>query len=408
MIGRGDVTNSFTFADMERAVTGGPGRLLDLDFDGAMLMIKSDICAGVRRALGYRMHEACEPCEKMIADCRTVLTSQPSKDWRWVMNRRIGRSWKARNPALVWLDDKVAQLERTAEHCGRELHLPIYAHATAGDMVAEAELRAAVRERCLQGESIVVKPRHGSNSEHVYLWPDPQAAGESTVVASVDAALTAWHESWKRESWNQNAVTKGAILQPLYSPMVAEAADLPAGMAEEANIDASLGRRSSACKCRPLELKVMVLFGEVVGGTLNTHSQTLWVARDGGVQLWDITAMRVWMKQRHLDRASRSLNLPGIVLETLRKALSDHWHFIRAHSERLGRSVGLDEIRVDWLLGDRHWGPRIGELTYMGTFALAVGPISICMARAFAGAHLHRLGLLSDMNQVARQHDGFK
>jgi len=27
---------------------------------------------------------------------------------------------------------------------------------------------------------------------------------------------------------------------------------------------------------------------------------------------------------------------------------------------------GLDELRVDWLLGDPTWGARIGEITYEG------------------------------------------
>ena len=51
---------------------------------------------------------------------------------------------------------------------------------------------------------------------------------------------------------------------------------------------------------------------------------------------------------------------------------------------------GLDELRVDWLLGDPVWGPRIGELTYMGTMALDVFPVSWRLAKAFAAAHLSR------------------
>merc|ERR1712100_120135 len=92
---------------------------------------------------------------------------------------------------------------------------------------------------------------------------------------------------------------------------------------------------------RPLELKVQTVFGQVIGGTLNTHSQLLWVARDGGVQLWDDAARSVWTRQKRLCRQEASL--PAGVLETLQRELHDNWIHIRTSSEQSSRAAGLDE-----------------------------------------------------------------
>merc|ERR1712039_171379 len=104
--------------------------------------------------------------------------------------------------------------------------------------------------------------------------------------------------------------------------------------------------------------------------------------------------MARWTKHKKLSRSNCSMLPPG-ALETLQNALRGHWTTIRRDSEKLARSIGLDELRVDWLLGDTEWGPRVGELTYMGTFCLAVAPVSVRLARAFSAAHLLRLSLLT-------------
>merc|ERR1712176_801610 len=113
---------------------------------------------------------------------------------------------------------------------------------------------------------------------------------------------------------------------------------------------------------RPLELKIQTLFGEAVGATLNTHSQFLWVTRNGAVYLWDQTAPGFLAKHQNGCPV-----LPGGVLKVLQHSLQQSWQQMRAESETLAKTEGLDELRVDWLLGDPQWGPRIGETTYMGT-----------------------------------------
>ena len=170
-----------------------------------------------------------------------------------------------------------------------------------------------------------------------------------------------------QESWNQNAVPKGAVLQPLY-----------ALMSDFLQMDPEMPKLK-----KPLELKVQVLFGEVVGACLNTHPMFLWVTRDGAVIQWDPATPGLLKKGHGFWE-----DLPGAILQLLLRCLAEHWHSLRRDSEQL--AVGLDELRVDWLLGDDFWGPRIGELTYMGTMAVDVAPISWRLARAFAAGHLGR------------------
>eukprot|EP00913_Durusdinium_trenchii_P030739 g28792.t1 len=148
------------------------------------------------------------------------------------------------------------------------------------------------------------------------------------------------------------------------------------------------GPRSRAA---PMELKVQVLFGRVVGATLNTHPQPLWVARTGVIQLWDAEDLvqRGQVRCKSLDRCY-GRKLPEQLLEQLQEALASDWLFIRDTSERLCRAAGLDELRVDWLLGDAKWGARIGELTYMGAGSRVSPPLAMRLARAFAAGHLLR------------------
>merc|ERR1719158_2762581 len=127
----------------------------------------------------------------------------------------------------------------------------------------------------------------------------------------------------------------------------------------------------------PLELKVQVLFGEVVGGTLNTHPGDLWVTRAGGIQVWDQWDLRSLGHTRckKMDQFY-GRGLAGDTLNMLRRALAQSWPDISAVSARIASAGKLDELRVDWLLGDAVWGPRIGELTYMGAGSRITPPVS--------------------------------
>eukprot|EP00435_Cladocopium_sp_Y103_P001040 s2477_g1.t1 len=214
----------------------------------------------------------------------------------------------------------------------------------------------------------------GANSCFIFLWPSPEETNQEELFQSIEAALVGEDRSWEKECWQLSQVPRGAVLQPLYTIAV----------------DRQTGPRSRAA---PMELKVQVLFGRVVGATLNTHPQPLWVAWNGVIQMWDSQDLvaRGQVRCKSLDRCY-GRSLPPQLLVGLQEALASSWFFIRDTSERLCQAAGLDELRVDWLLGDAKWGPRIGELTYMGAGSRVTPPLAMRLARAFAAGHLLRQG----------------
>ncbi|CAE7490609.1 unnamed protein product, partial [Symbiodinium pilosum] len=335
-------------------------------FESLLQRIEGDLLAAIKAAPGYSL--LYEPSEELLRYCRDLLAGGKSgnsvKDWRCVMNKRIALSYKEKPQELVWLDDKLEQVDRTSALLKGERHLPLLGHTDKGDAVGLKKLSQKLRA-CSQ--PVVVKPRHGSNSKHVFLWPKPQEVDATALEESVLKASESHDKSWGKESWNQNAVPKGVLLQPMYASL---AEFLHGAQGGEAQADHHAFERGVCPKyLRPLELKVQVLFGEVVGAQLNTHPQYLWVARDGSLHLWDQTAEG--FQTRH---AKEPEELPQELVNPLRETLQEHWQRLRCDSEQLAKLAGLDEIRVDWLLGDPKWGPRIGELTHLGTFAIELMP----------------------------------
>eukprot|EP00439_Symbiodinium_sp_Y106_P075353 s236_g14.t3 len=367
--GHQDLANLASNEAMLPDTCGAAGKLLQLVYADLLLSMEQDFSRAARAAVHMELHVACEPVPDLVDYLHEVLEpgrGKNFKDWRCIMNKRIGLSYKAKNQGLVWLDDKVLQVAMTSDVLGDERHLPILSHGEQTREGRQVLHEAAMREVELN-TPLVIKPRHGSNSKFVSMFPSPMEDGLEAVLESVDLALDGDDPSWKKESWNQNAVPRGALLQPLYTLMA----------------DFAPGVRKKLMK--PLELKVQVLFGVVVGGCLNSHPMALWVSSRGAVQLWDPNLPGLLKKGHGFWEP-----LPDEALEVLLRSLSESWEAIRRDSELLAQRVGLDELRVDWLLGDRFWGPRIGELTYMGTFALDLWPVSWRLARAFAAGHLRR------------------
>eukprot|EP00913_Durusdinium_trenchii_P009376 g8812.t1 len=218
-----------------------------------------------------RLLDDCEPTAELVEYLREVLVSRgkSTKDWRCIMNKRIGLSYRSCSFGLVWLDDKLEQVHRTATQLGIQRHLPLLAATPASDAAAAKKLWAAARQQVALNSSFVVKPRHGSNSKYVAMWPCPAQANEEAILESIEAALCAEDPSWRRESWNQNAVTKGAVLQPLYALM----ADV-----------LETGEKDLTKLQKPLELKVQVLFGEPL-------------EEDRRLKVGELVEVKSWMKK---------------------------------------------------------------------------------------------------------------
>jgi len=124
----------------------GAGQLLAISFQEMVSLIERDFLCGVESAASYPLHNACEPCAELTEYMQEVLMSWKSKsakDWRCLMNKRIGISYKCQDRRLVWLDDKLLQVSTTAVLLGgSERHLPILVHAASGCAEEEKALRA--------------------------------------------------------------------------------------------------------------------------------------------------------------------------------------------------------------------------------------------------------------------------
>eukprot|EP00929_Paragymnodinium_shiwhaense_P118311 TRINITY_DN9024_c0_g1_i3.p1 TRINITY_DN9024_c0_g1~~TRINITY_DN9024_c0_g1_i3.p1 ORF type:complete len:424 (-),score=102.23 TRINITY_DN9024_c0_g1_i3:168-1439(-) len=348
--------------------SSSPGELLELPFAEALMRIEDDLLKSVCAAGSYPLLAACE-ARPAILEHFVQVANGITDAWDEIMCRRIGDSWRSRYPETIWLDDKVEQVARASTLCGKvdALHLPIYAHAAAGDAADAQRALAEAAAACVaRGEKFVIKPRHGANSCCVFMCEEPEEATAEAIAEGVRMALRGTDPSWQKECWQLSQVPKGALVQPMYAIAVPRRADG--------------GPKSRSA---PLELKVQVLFGKVVGGTLNTHPQVLWVTADGAIQQWQTTDLQAagHVRCSHLDRVY-GLCAPDGAIQTLQDALRSDWHHIRYCSEEMVKQAHLDELRVDWLLGDGKWGSRIGELTYMGAGSRLTPAISRRLARA--------------------------
>ena len=327
-------------------------------------------------------------------------------------------------------------------------------------------VRSLVEELLNGGEDgtrgLVVKPRHGHDAIGVTVWTAATLGActldeaVSRVWQSIERALCCFDESWAHECWQVSAVPRGAVLQPLYDcplcagtdcqPLnqtacavlardeavraqsallhdreaaeaeapteaavdaeAAPAADVPIASAAVARSPAVPRLVRSNMAAYPLELRVHVLFGSVVGATVRSHANELWVDHTGEVVLYEAEDFRAQALARGAHRCRRFLlrtprngaggggaggeaegmgNEEEVVhplVHTLGALLRDTWRTLLVPtSERL--CAGLDELRVDWLLGDALLGPRIGELTYMGAAFAGVPALSEAMARGW-------------------------
>lgn len=108
--------------------SGAPGTLVQLPYEEAVQHIEEDLLLAIYAAKCYKLQDACEPTPELLELCHQVSQPECRDDtWDAMMYHRIGQSWKTRRAELIWLDDKVAQVHRTAElivslytyHCWR-------------------------------------------------------------------------------------------------------------------------------------------------------------------------------------------------------------------------------------------------------------------------------------------------
>eukprot|EP00746_Dinoflagellata_sp_MGD_P129737 gnl/MRDRNA2_/MRDRNA2_63843_c0_seq1.p1 gnl/MRDRNA2_/MRDRNA2_63843_c0~~gnl/MRDRNA2_/MRDRNA2_63843_c0_seq1.p1 ORF type:complete len:313 (+),score=57.89 gnl/MRDRNA2_/MRDRNA2_63843_c0_seq1:36-974(+) len=256
----------------------GPGELRSRPFSDAATEISKEIYDAVENHPAYQVNAACLPSPKLRSKLREIVDGvipcatleaggqnswNPKRDvsYHGIQLVRITDTWTSQHSGTVWMDDKVVQVERSTELCGTQKHLPILAHAVAGDDVGISALKSVVCQCIAENMPIVVKPRHGANSAHVYIWPNPEEVGEEQILASVDVALNTFDKTWEKENWQLGQVPRGVLVQPMYSSMV-----------PTENLSSCSGRALGIAGFhKALELSVHVIFGAVVGGALSSY-----------------------------------------------------------------------------------------------------------------------------------------
>jgi hypothetical protein len=302
-----------------------------------------------------------------------------------------------RSQELVWVWDKVAQTAEAARlleraQGGRFTHMPVLASLARAALEPESvssETAAVLHGIVEANEPVVIKPRHGANSHAIALFTSPSDAGAEQLLAACRAAA-AVDSARLGEPFQLTRVPPGAIIVPMYAGAPGQ--------------EAGNGRWAGAA---PLELKVQTLFGVVVGATLHTHPWQFWVLASGALHAWQDIAAHSSSHHGGPPRKWKQLHggeLGEIAVETLRQVLRDDWQEIASLSAQLSQRAGLDELRVDWLVGDQQWGSRIGELTYVGGAERLVPVLSKPFALAYLAGHRQRL--LTAMPAVASLEGG--
>lgn len=277
--------------------------------------------------------------------------------WAVAYKWRCGLTFSKRSEHLIWLEDKVVQRTLMKQWpTGSAQPLPSQWFTVSEQSDAEAEAARLLEE----GDPFVVKPRHAASAQGFALFRPP--LNVESVSAAVREAFAV--DCKPGETWQLYQVPRGVGIEPLYP---------------------SLGI-STRQPDRPLELKVQVMWGHVVGASLHT-SQLLWVLPSGQPHRWS-------KKDTH-HRAMQKIYgaLPEHAESLLRSLLCEHWKFIVSETEAIALRWGLDEVRVDWFLGCPILGPRICEVTWMGTADRIPRVLQLAIAEAFFAGHRLRLNL---------------
>ncbi|CAK0888069.1 unnamed protein product, partial [Prorocentrum cordatum] len=322
--------------------------------------------------------------------------------WGTVYKWRCALTFARRVQNLVWLEDKVSQrtlMRQWPAGAGQ----PLPSRWFAPEDLAEAE--AAASHLAAAGAPFVVKPRHAACGQgQTVIQPPAGAEGEAAADGSAGR--------WESLCW-PGAGAEAARSPPAGSGAAAAAADADLGLAGEAAL-AVRAALAVGCKAgetwqlyqvprgvgleplypslgasaveplRPLELKVQSIWGRVVGATLHT-SQAVWVLPDGRLHRWG----RRVAGNKALQRMYGAM--PPSAEAALRSALVEHWPHLRSETEAISRRWGLDEVRVDWFVGCPRWGPRICEVTWMGTGDRVPCTLQLAVADAFFAGHRRRL-----------------
>lgn len=255
--------------------------------------------------------------------------------WRTLHEWRVDWTFASRPRSLIWLDDKLEQRRRVEAALGSDLYLPRLLELRGPQLPSLAGVAG-------HPEPLVAKAGHGANSNAVRRVPE--GAGEDLVSRIAEELLESCVE--EIECWQLYEVPPGLIVEPRY-----------AGVGDDGH---------------PLELCVLCLWQRAVGAVFSWWPHAFWV--DAAGLVWPLPLGTECPKKKPKDRcpcdAYRQRGRGGMEppdaawLQGLLDAAP--WRRLAEVSAAVAALGQVEELRVDWFLGDQRFGPRINELTYMG------------------------------------------
>jgi len=180
----------------------------------------------------------------------------------------------------------------------------------------------------------------------------------ATSVARVQNFInsTFHHRAAWWEPWQLHHQVEGVFVTPLYDSMPG----LKLGGA-------------------PLEIKVVTIWGTVIGATLATHPLNLWISASGEVHGTKFSCRPHCRYWRAIQKNAGGGALPRETRERLLRLLPTEWPHIRATSEQIATHLGMDELRaVRKSTGSReiHDAPEVlFSRSHLNRFCSKVGEI---------------------------------
>lgn len=311
----------------------------------------------------------------LLAELPSSIGEEDFPSWRFVLDRRIALTWRHKPDSLSWLEDKAHQVRATAALLAARdpVHMPLlYEVGAPPDKECATKLffeehATKILETVDFGTGFFIKPRNGHDSMAASAWTPATLTAlqkQHRLVPLLCDALRCCMEvkdrSFERECWGLSEIPSGVVVQPLYAS--ASKIFYEEESSTKINVKSLLvTSHSRSVTHLPCEVKVHVLFGKALGAVLHSHASLVWITAEGSVKLLHSEGPPKRKNERfklcEAAEVCRRLVAPTLKVE---------WEKMKNVSEEIARKAGVEELRVDWYIGDDKWKSRVGELTYQG------------------------------------------
>jgi hypothetical protein len=344
------------------------------DFMTAVVL--PDVLDALLRARSYKLNRAADfapfiskqtnkvgsivNAEKPWFDCTYQRREWSRKEKNWPYRRE-----------LTWLNDKIA-IKCMVDSIDDQIMFPHVASAYFSDTTAMQQVHRKIQTLYESNESFVVKCSHGANSDCVLPVGPGKKATLETVKKFIKRAADLRVADY--DHWLFHHSEPGIVVSHAYDSAIE--GFLP-----------------------PLEIKLLTMWGKVVGGTLHHAPDLAIISANGTLHVWETKQKLSNEKSYTKTGGSRNSADNVHVFRRLQKVLQEDWPKIRKFSERIAQTAGMDELRVDWFLGSPVHGTMLNEITYVGGAQRYGCSMQHLLGLAFVGGY--RLRIRDFMNATS-------